>query len=79
VDLTFPNAAEKMDALQAMASWLRNHDVPNVVAVKTGNIYKYVLGKSSSREEAAGKYSEIKKKFPESFIVKVSGNNVERL
>ena len=23
------------------------------VAVKTGNIYKYVLGKSSSREEAA--------------------------
>lgn len=36
VDLTFPNAAEKMDALQAMASWLRNHDVPNVVAVKTG-------------------------------------------
>lgn len=49
------------------------------VAVKTGNIYKYVLGKSSSREEAAGKYTEIKKKFPESFIVKVSGNNVERL
>lgn len=36
VDLTFPNAAEKMDTLQAMASWLRNHDVPNVVAVKTG-------------------------------------------
>lgn len=35
VDLTFPNAAEKMDTLQAMASWLRNHDVPNVVAVKT--------------------------------------------
>lgn len=49
------------------------------VAVKTGNIYKYVLGKSSSREEAAGKYTEIKKKFSESFIVKVSGNNVERL
>lgn len=49
------------------------------VAVKTGNIYKYVLGKSSSREEAAGKYTEIKKKFPGSFIVKVSGNNVERL
>ena len=48
------------------------------VAVKTGNIYKYVLGKSASSEEAAKKYTEIKKKFPESFIVKVTGNNVER-
>ena len=36
VDLTFPNAAKKMDVLHAMASWLRNHDVSNVVAVKTG-------------------------------------------
>ena len=36
VDLTFPNAAKKMDVLHAMAFWLRNHDVSNVVAVKTG-------------------------------------------
>ena len=36
VDLTFPNAAGKMDVLQSLASWLRTHDVPNVVAVKTG-------------------------------------------
>lgn len=36
VDLTFPNAAGKMDVFQNMASWLRSHDVPNVVAVKTG-------------------------------------------
>lgn len=36
VDLTFPNAAGKMDVFQSMASWLRSHDVPNVVAVKTG-------------------------------------------
>ena len=49
------------------------------VAVKTGNIYKYILGKSSSREETAKKYTEIKKKFPGSFMVKVSGCNVERL
>jgi hypothetical protein len=49
------------------------------VAVKTGNMYKYILGKSSSREDTAKKYTEIKKKFPGSFIVKVSGNNVERL
>lgn len=36
VDLTFPNAAGKMDVLQDLASWLRSHNVPNVVAVKTG-------------------------------------------
>lgn len=36
VDLTFPNAAGKLDILQNMASWLRSHDVSNVVAVKTG-------------------------------------------
>lgn len=36
VDLTFPNAAEKMDVLHVMASWLPNHNVSNVVAVKTG-------------------------------------------
>lgn len=36
VDLTFPNAARKMDVLQNLASWLRAHNVPNVVAVKTG-------------------------------------------
>lgn len=36
VDLTFPNAAGKMDVLQNLASWLRNHDVPNVIATKTG-------------------------------------------
>ena len=36
VDLTFPNAANHIDILQNMASWLRNHYMPNVVAVKTG-------------------------------------------
>lgn len=36
VDLTFPNSAKKLDVLQNLASWLRSHDVPNVVAVKTG-------------------------------------------
>lgn len=36
VDLTFPNAAGKLDVLQDLASWLRVHDVPNIVAVKTG-------------------------------------------
>ena len=36
VDLTFPNAAGKMDVFQNLASWLRGHNVPNVVSVKTG-------------------------------------------
>ena len=36
VDLTFSNAAGKMDVFQNLASWLRGHNVPNVVAVKTG-------------------------------------------
>lgn len=36
VDLTFPNAADKIDFLQSLASWLRSHNVSNVVAVKTG-------------------------------------------
>lgn len=36
VDLTVPNAARKIDVLQNLASWLRTHNVPNVVAVKTG-------------------------------------------
>ena len=36
VDLTFPNTAEKIDVLHNIAFWLRSHDVPNVIAVKTG-------------------------------------------
>ena len=36
VDLTFPNAADKIDFLQSLASWLRSHNISNVVAVKTG-------------------------------------------
>lgn len=36
VDLAFPNAADKLDVLQGMASWLRSHEIPNVIAVKTG-------------------------------------------
>lgn len=36
VDLTFPNAAGKLDVVQNLAVWLRAHDVPNVIAVQTG-------------------------------------------
>lgn len=36
VDLTFPNAAARIEVLQDLASWLRGHAIGNVVAVKTG-------------------------------------------
>ena len=36
VDLTFPKAAEKIELIQNMATWLRNHGMDTIVAVKTG-------------------------------------------
>lgn len=48
------------------------------VAVNTGKIYKYIIGAGATKEEVVAKHKDIKKKFPESFVVKVSGNTVER-
>ena len=36
VDLTFPNSAEHLDTTNAIAAWLRSHNIPNVIAVQTG-------------------------------------------
>lgn len=36
VDLTFPNAATKLEVLESMAFWLRQHGVMNVFSLKTG-------------------------------------------
>lgn len=47
-------------------------------AVKSGNVYKYIIGVSSNKEGAIEKSKDIKKKFPGSFVVKVSGNEVTR-
>lgn len=51
-----------------------------VQAVKAegSNIYKYVYGRFSSKSEASSHIQAVRKKFPEAFIVKVSGDNVER-
>lgn len=48
-------------------------------AVKSegSNIYKYITAKSSSREEAARKLKEVKRKFPEAFLVEVNCNEVK--
>ena len=48
------------------------------VKAEGSNIYKYIYGVYSSGNEAAAKLAEVKKKFPEAFIVKVSNNNVTR-
>ena len=52
-----------------------------VQAVKSpdSTIYKYVVGMHSDRESAVKSLADIKKKFPEAFVVKVEGTNVSRL
>lgn len=47
-------------------------------SVKTGKIYKYIIGKHSSKASAQNELAKVKKSFPDAFIVKVSGNVVSR-
>ena len=60
-------------------------DDPGLKGLKTtavksdgSNIYKYITAKSSTREEAARKLKEVRRKFPEAFLVEVNGNEVKR-
>lgn len=48
-------------------------------AVHTGTIYKYIIGDNTDLSKVRAGFSEIKKKFPDSFIVKVEGTVVERI
>lgn len=48
------------------------------VKADDSNIYKYVYGTYGSRSEAASQLAAVRKKFPEAFIVKVSGTTVTR-
>ena len=41
-------------------------------------IYKYVTSWAQTREEAAASLSKVRKKFPEAFVVKVTGDKVTR-
>lgn len=52
-----------------------------VQAVKAAdsNIYKYVCGKHGSRELAEERLSAVRRKFPDAFVVKVSGDQVSRV
>lgn len=49
------------------------------VRVKSGNIYKYIIGTASSADKARELYSKIKKSFTGSFLVAVEGDNVKRI
>ena len=42
------------------------------------NVYKYVTGKSSTMEAAASQLTDVRKKFPEAFLVEVEGTIVKR-
>ena len=43
------------------------------------SIYKYVYGDFKTRSEASANLASVRKKFPEAFVVKVSGTKVERV
>lgn len=50
------------------------------VAIKStgSSIYKYVTARSASRSSAEGQLKDVRKKFPEAFVVEVNGNDVKR-
>jgi len=43
-----------------------------------GIINRYVIGVGTDLKDVQKKYADIRKKYPESFIVKITGNNLER-
>jgi N-acetylmuramoyl-L-alanine amidase len=47
-------------------------------SVASGSIYKYIIGKHSSKEDAQAKLSKIRKTFPDAFVVKVQDGKVSR-
>ena len=51
----------------------------NRVKKEGSNIYKDVTGKYSAVSEAKSKLHEVRKKFPDAFVVKVTGDNVTRV
>jgi N-acetylmuramoyl-L-alanine amidase len=47
--------------------------------VKTDSgIYKYIIGRHPSSEEAKSALADVKKDFPDAFVIKVKGNEVSR-
>lgn len=71
--------------IMGLARLLKNGDPAlkglEVQAVKAtdSNIYKYVCGKHGSRELAEERLSVVRRKFPDAFVVKVTGDKVSRV
>ena len=49
-----------------------------IIKADGSNIYRYVTARSQSREAAASQLAEVRRKFPEAFVVEVNGNTVKR-
>ena len=47
-------------------------------SVPSGTIYKYIIGKHPSKDEAQAKLASVRKSFPDAFVVKVEGDKVSR-
>lgn len=71
--------------IMGLARLLKNGDPAlkglEVQAVKAAdsNIYKYVCGKHGSRKLAEERLSVVRRKFPDAFVVKVTGDQVSRV
>ena len=49
------------------------------LVVKSGNLYKYIIGTSSSARKVKEDFAKIQVKFPDSYVVKVEDGNVSPL
>ena len=49
------------------------------LVVNSGKLKKYVIGVSDSEEKARAEYRKIKAKYPDSFMVKISGETLVRI
>ncbi len=50
-----------------------------VESVRAGKLIRYFVGVSADLDEARKKYRELKKKFPDSFLVKIEGETTTRV
>ena len=79
-----PASAEIFYGVQVLASsksmtasnkFFKGHAVK---AVRAGNLYKYLLDPDTDISKVRSSYSELKKSYPDCFIVKVEGGEVTR-
>lgn len=63
--------------LSSSDSAFKGYDAVGVKSADS-NIYKYIIGMYASKEEACNELSEVRKLFPDAFVVKVDGDIVSR-